>query len=757
MAVSQMAASLPALSAARAGQPSFGSAPDRGELFAYVPDQVRHDGAYTWYRTALSEAHAMRAMAEGHLRVTGPDGTVLDYQYDRHIEHPSGDWTWIGHVAGTRGEQAILTFGAQAAYGSLAQPGSGKLPLRLTVRNGASWLVETDARKLAGVINAATRPQEPDYFIVPRPLASTATAVAASVATVPAPTAVAAGASAGTTVDVVIGYTPGFAADHGGDSGAVTRINYLVDLTNTAYQNSQINARVRLVKTLSVNYTDSSSNDSTLEQLSGYKAGVGKTTPAAAFNALRAARQTYGADLVSLVRKFKDPEHAGCGIAWLIGGGKQAIQPGDGWDYFGYSVVSDGTDAGTDGKTYFCLDQSLAHEFGHNMGAAHDRDTAMGDDGVLDDPDDYGAFPYSFGYKSPTYNFYTVMAYGDAGQKIYTIFSNPRSTFCGTHACGVTGQADNAYTLSQTIPTIATFRATVVPATAGRAHNDFDGDGRSDILWRNGTTGADVAWKAGNSASTLAVATVADANWRIVGAGDFNGDGKSDAFWRNFADGSNAIWFSANSSTRQSVTTLSPSVWVLAGIGDFNGDGRDDVLWRNQTNGSNVIWRSGSSATTQAVAAVSSLSWKVVAVADFNGDRKADILWRNSTSGADAVWYSANIGTSANLAAVSSQDWKVVGAADFDGDGKADILWRNGRSGADAIWKSGNSATTLAISAVSSLDWTIAGVGDFNADARGDVLWRNTRTGANTIWLSGNFGTSQAVATLSDQAWKIVP
>ena len=36
--------------------------------------------------------------------------------------------------------------------------------------------------------------------------------------------------------------------------------------------------------------------------------------------------------------------------------------------------------------------------------------------------------------------------------------------------------------------------------------------------------------------------TVGDQNWKIVGTGDFDGDGKSDIFWRNTSTGENAIW-----------------------------------------------------------------------------------------------------------------------------------------------------------------------------------------------------------------------
>jgi hypothetical protein len=311
---------------------------------------------------------------------------------------------------------------------------------------------------------------------------------------------------------------------------------------------------------MQVSYTDTNSNDLALEQLSGYKSGTGPVTPNAAFNGLRSAREQYGADLVSLVRDFYEPEHGGCGIAFLLGGGLQGIGAGEGWDELAYSVVSDGIDQGTDGKTYFCHDETLAHELGHNMGAAHDKATAMGDDGKLDNPDDYGATTYSFGYKTGVAagNFYTIMAYGDTGQAIYRIFSTPDSTYCGGHACG-TSSEDNARTLRGTIPIVAGFRAN---ETVSRKY-DFNGDGVSDILWRNTATGRNTIWKSGNRSTEQSVATVADQRWSVAGIADFNGDGIADVLWRHSASGSNSIWLSANVSTLQAVTGVGDASWVI--------------------------------------------------------------------------------------------------------------------------------------------------------------------------------------------------
>ena len=736
-----------------AGQ-AFASLPDRGELVAYSAGDVRHDGAYTWHRAGLSEAHALRSIVDGHLRLTTPSGELLDVQYDRHVEHGSGDWTWVGHAPGHPEQQTILTFGPHAAFGSIAQPDG--LPLRLTVRNGVSWVVETDPRKVASIRNAATTPSRPDFHVPPKihGLAPGADATGAGMPMASAPSMAQAAAATTTTVDLVLGYTAAFASDNGGASGAMTRLNFLVDVANTAYTNSGISAKVRLVKALQVNYTDASSNEDTLEKLTGYDSGSNtQTTPDPAFNALRAAREQYGADLVSMVRSYRDPENDGCGIAWLIGGGQSGVATSD--SYFGYSVVSDGTDQGTDGKTYYCLDETLAHEMGHNMGAAHDADTSKGDDGTLD-ADEYGAYPYSFGYKttSSTGNFYTVMAYGDTGQHLYRIFSDPRSTFCGGRACGNANNADNARTLSQTIPTIAKFRATAVAGGGDAVRSDFNGDGVADVLW-NADTGANTIWRSANRNAQQAVSSLRDVRWREAGIGDFDGDGVSDILWHNAATGGSVVWRSAKSSAGLSVATVSSANWTVAGVADFNGDGRADILWRNRSSGANIIWLSGNHATAQAVTSVTDQRWIVAGVGDFSGDGKDDIFWRNTATGANTIWKSGRSSTRVAVRSVTDVRWGVAVTGDFNGDGRDDVFWRNGSTGANTIWLGGNASTPRSVNSVTDTAWHAVAAADYDGNGKADVFWRNASTGSNVIWRAAVKADPKGVASVASQSWQV--
>src|SRR5690606_10952273 len=142
---------------------------------------------------------------------------------------------------------------------------------------------------------------------------------------------------------------------------------------------------------------------------------------------------------VSLVRAFRTPESDGCGIAWLIGGDETDIVQADA--PFGYSVVSDGTDLDEeDDNTYFCREETLAHELGHNMSQAHNEE----------DSSSTGVHPYSYGYReASSTGFYTVMAYPQADGSQFSIrhFANPNVKY-GGRATGIANKSDNVRSLN---------------------------------------------------------------------------------------------------------------------------------------------------------------------------------------------------------------------------------------------------------------------------------------------------------------------
>lgn len=755
---------------------TIASLPDRGNLVAYNTPSPVHKGASTWHAVQLSEAHALRAISEGGMVVNAPNGEPIRLRYERHIEHPDGNWTWIGRPDGVKeGPEAIVTFGEKAVFGSI--PNGNEEPLQVTTAAGHTWLVETDARQAMDAGSAMAQGRDESDFmsaavtkvVKPTAMSTAPTALAAQKSGVETVTAT----SPNTTVDLVLGYTAAFATRLGGRSQAETRLNFIVDVANQAYANSQVGGRVRLVRTVQVDYPDATSNRNTLFELSGMQCSTvassqvhlpdadvscSQATVPAGLQPLVQARAQYGADLVSLVRNYEVPENQSCGVGWLIGGGQQLIDASSA--AFGFSVISDSSGDQSGGPT--CRSETLAHELGHNMGLAHDRASAAGtddsdNDSNLLDPQEYGRFAYSFGYSADTSagNFYTIMSLPVPGQRPYRVFSNPRVTMCGGLACGVANQADNARTLLQTMPLIAAFRTSKVQASRVSFRGDFNGDGRSDIFWRNTVTGANIIWLSGNASAQQAATTVPDPAWSVEGVGDFNGDGKADIFWRNTTTGSNVIWDSGNSATAHSAPRVSAAEWSVVGTGDFNGDGKSDLLWRNMITGGTTIWRSGNASTQQHVSTVPDSAWAVAALGDFDGDHKSDIFWRNTITGSNTIWRSANSQTTKFASAVTDTDWVVVGAGDFNGDGRADVLWRHTTTGQDIVWDSASAATSRAVTSVTDMSWNVVGFGDFNGDHKADFFWRNAANGSNSIWLSGNSSTWQSVPAVKNLQWVV--
>ena len=278
-------------------------------------------------------------------------------------------------------------------------------------------------------------------------------------------------------------------------------------------------------------------------------------------------------------------------------------------------------------------------------------------------------------------------------------------------------------------------------AGAHAATHDFNGDGYSDILWRDSTSGTVAIWDMNGSTVLASSGGVGGetSNWQIVGTGDFNGDGKSDILWRDGTSGTVAIWEMNGSTVLPSSGGVGgeTSNWQIVGTGDFNGDGFSDILWRDNTFGTVAIWEmNGSTVIASFGIGGETSNWQIAGTGDFNGDGTSDILWRDSTSGMVAIWEisGATVIASSGIGAAPS-NWQIAGTGDFNGDGKSDILWRDSNSGTVAVWEMNGSTVlaTLSIGGETS-NWQIAGTGDFNGDGFSDILWRDNTSGTVAIW-----------------------
>jgi hypothetical protein len=147
---------------------------------------------------------------------------------------------------------------------------------------------------------------------------------------------------------------------------------------------------------------------------------------------------------------------------------------------------------------------------------------------------------------------------------------------------------------------------------------DFNGDGKADILWQNSTSGEIYIWLMNGTAISSQGspgAVSASSGWVIQGAGDFDGNGTSDILWRNSSSGEIYIWFmSGTTITNQGSPGTVSTAWGIRGAGDYNGDGKTDILWQN-TSGEVYIWEmNGLTITSQGSPGTVSSPWQISAL-----------------------------------------------------------------------------------------------------------------------------------------------
>src|SRR3546814_1740487 len=176
-------------------------------------------------------------MERGGGGVNAASGEPIRLKLSRHEESPDGNWTGIGSNAD--GASAVITFGEKAVCGVIPQGAAETL--RLTMSAGQSWLVQTDRSKLAGRDGATVR-EGVDQLIPPK-LAGSGSV---SMASMQAESATAGATASAAVVDILLGYTNGYASQLGSQSAAVSRLVNMTAITNEAYQKSGVNMRVQI-------------------------------------------------------------------------------------------------------------------------------------------------------------------------------------------------------------------------------------------------------------------------------------------------------------------------------------------------------------------------------------------------------------------------------------------------------------------------------------------------------------------------------
>jgi hypothetical protein len=260
----------------------------------------------------------------------------------------------------------------------------------------------------------------------------------------------------GSTIDVLVVYTPAARAAAGSTSAIEATIATAISETNAGYANSGVVQRLQLAAAVEVSYTESGDIGTDLDRITDVD-GI--------LDNVHTLRDTYKADLVSLITET--PGSPYCGIAWLMAGSSP------GFATHAFSVVERGCATG-----YY----SFGHELGHNMGLNHARSDATGT----------GAFSYSYGHKWTGYR--TVMAYAPGTRLLY--FSNPGVSYAG-NPTGIVEtsptSAHNALSLNNTRVTVANWRSSgpQVTVTSPNGGESWDVGSAHTISWTASGLAAD--------------------------------------------------------------------------------------------------------------------------------------------------------------------------------------------------------------------------------------------------------------------------
>ena len=260
-------------------------------------------------------------------------------------------------------------------------------------------------------------------------------------------------------------------------------------------------------------------------------------------------------------------------------------------------------------------------------------------------------------------------------------------------------------------------------------------DGKTDIYWRNYSSGDDSAWRMDGVtySSSATLGFQGDPGWKMVGTGDFNNDGDLDLLWRNSSTGRNVVWYQCAALFMSSkfIQALTDTDWEIVGTGYFEGlsDSGIDILWRNKVTGDNAIWfmDGANLRATASIQELPDLGWKVGGTGDFNNDGHTDIVWRHATTGVNYVWHmeGANLVTTAQLQSESDGNWEIVGAGYFSGanDSTVDLLWRHKTNGDNSIWQlNGVSLVSTHALPWAAASWKVGGTGDARVDSDNDSL-----------------------------------
>ncbi|HEY0792407.1 MAG TPA: hypothetical protein VGD78_15190, partial [Chthoniobacterales bacterium] len=143
---------------------------------------------------------------------------------------------------------------------------------------------------------------------------------------------------------------------------------------------------------------------------------------------------------------------------------------------------------------------------------------------------------------------------------------------------------------------------------------DLDGDGRHELVWRDGRTGAVGAWvMAGFGLSRPVGYGAVPLNWAVRGLGKVDATAAEGLLWRNATTGQVAFWkLTTNGQVTPTLLGTADLAWQVQANAYLDGpNGPPEILWANTTSGQLGVWRVDGATVRPAVLGIPSPGWTV--------------------------------------------------------------------------------------------------------------------------------------------------
>ncbi len=139
---------------------------------------------------------------------------------------------------------------------------------------------------------------------------------------------------------------------------------------------------------------------------------------------------------------------------------------------------------------------------------------------------------------------------------------------------------------------VAAFGLTSTSTPGSGVADDFNNDGKADLLLENSATGKRAIWYLSNGIfQSSSVLPTLDPQWHIAGSTDFLGNGQASLILENTRTGQHIVWILSNGFYISTIALPTiPNQWHISGIAGVAGNSRKNVVLENTDTGRHVVW-----------------------------------------------------------------------------------------------------------------------------------------------------------------------